>query len=245
MGKFILTDVRLFTAGADLTGRSNKVEITSEVEDKDATNYGSQGWKEVLGGLASSDIAGEGQWEAGDPGKVDNVSWAELGAVGPWTIGPDGAAVGDLTYFTRALRADYKLGDAVGEIAPWTGSAKGSWPLVRGVFEHAPGTARTSSGDSAGVELGSVAAGQSLYAALHVLSVSGTSSPTITVEVESDVDGNFSSPATQLSFTAATAAGGQILRTGGSPVADTWYRASWTISGSTPSFMFALALGIR
>jgi hypothetical protein len=132
MTKMVLLDVRLFAGGADLSGNSNKAEITAEFEDKDATNYRSGGWKEVLAGLASSTINAEGQWEAGDPGKVDDASWAQLGGIAPWTVCPTDSTVGTLAYFTNALRSSYKLGDQVGEIAPWTGKASGSWPWSAG-----------------------------------------------------------------------------------------------------------------
>ena len=245
MSKSVLLDCRLFAVGADLSGHSNKIELSAEVEDKDSTNYRSGGWKEVLGGLGSAELAGEGQWEAGDPGLVDDASWSQLGGVGPWSVGPDDSAAGDLAYFMKAMRADYKLGEAVGEVAPWAGTAKSSWPLVRGLFAHPPGLARTATGDGTAQELGALASGQQLYAALHVLSVAGTSSPTITVEIESDTEQAFGdTPETRLSFTGATAAGGQILRTGMGPHADTWYRPTWTITGTNPSFLFVVAFGI-
>lgn len=243
MGKFVLTGVRAFAVGADLTSNSNKVEITADVEDKDVTNYGSAGWKEVLGGLAASQISAEGQWEALDPSKVDDASWSQLGGIGPWTVGPVGAAVGDLAYFTNALQSSYQLGGQVGDVAPWTGKATGSWPMVRGQIAHPPGTARTSTGVGTGVNLGAVAAGRRLYASLHVLSVAGTT-PSITARVESDDAIGFPSATTQLTFTAATAVGGQILRTTGTAITDNWFRVAWTISGTTPSFLFAAALGI-
>lgn len=244
MSKQILTDVRLFAVGADLTSASSKVELSAEVEEKDVTNYGSGGFKEVVAGLASSAISAEGQWEAGDPSLVDDASWAQFGGMGPWTVGPQGAAVGDLAYFTKALRSSYQLGGSVGDVAPWMGEASGSWPLVRGQIAHPPGTARTADGSGTGLNLGSVAAGQRLYCALHVLSVAGTGSPSITVTVESDTDDTWSSPVTQLTFNAATAAGGQILRTDGTAITDTWWRLSWTITGTTPSFLLAAAVGL-
>ncbi|WP_432135149.1 hypothetical protein [Streptomyces sp. bgisy154] len=244
MGSFVLTDVRLFTGGADLTSASNKVEISAEAESKPTTNYGSGGWTEVIGGLASAEISGAGQWEAGDPGLVDDAAWSQLGGVGAWSVGPAGAAVSDLAYFTKMLRGDYQLGGSVGDVAPWSSMGKSSWPLVRGQFAHPPGTARTADGSGTGIELGAVAAGQRLYAGLHVLSVAGTSTPTLSVTVESDVDNTFASPATQLTFDPATAAGGQILRTDASAITDTWFRVAWTITGTTPSFMFATTLGI-
>lgn len=246
MSKTVLLDARLFAGGADLSGNSNKIEITSEIEEKDATNYRSDGWKELLGGLASAEMAGEGQWEAGDSGMVDDSSWAQLGGNTAWSASPADAVVGDLAYFMKAMRSDYALGDAVGEIAPWSGTAKSSWPLVRGVFAHPPGTARTSTGDGTAQQLGAITTGQRLYAAVHVLSVSGTSTPTITVEIESDSQEDFAgTPETRLSFDAATARGGQILRTDGTAHADTWYRPTWTVSGTSPSFLFVVALGIR
>jgi hypothetical protein len=245
MSKTILTNVRCFAVGVDLTSNSNKIELSSEVEAKESTNYASQGYKEVMGGLASAEISAEGQWEALDSTKVDDGSWAQLGGVGPWSISANnGAAVGDLAYFTSALRSDYKLFDAVGEVAPWTGTAKSAWPLVRGQFAHPPGTARTATGTGTGLNLGAVAANKRMYAALHVLSVAGTT-PSITARVESSVDNTFSAPTTRLTFTAANAVGGQILRTAGTAITDTWWRVAWTISGTSPSFLFSSALGIQ
>jgi hypothetical protein len=241
----VLLDARLFAGGADLSGRSNKIELTTEVEDKDSTNYRSGGWKEVLGGLASSTINAQGQWEAGDPGMVDDATWTSLiGLRAPWTISPTDTTVGTLAYITYGLQTSYKLGDQVGEIAPWVAKTSGSWPVARGQIAHPPGTARTASGTGTSLQLGPIPAGKRLYAALHVLSVAGTSGPTITARVESDNATGFPSPVTALTFAAATAPGGQILRTDGTANTDDWYRLAWTVAGTTPSFLIAAALGI-
>lgn len=245
MAKTVLTNVRCFAVGVDLTSVSNKIELSTEVEDKETTNFGSQGWKETMGGLASAELSGEGQWEAGDPSKVDDGAWATLGGVGPWSVSANNsAAVGELAYLMNALRAEYKVGEGVGEVAPWTSTAKSSWPLVRGQFAHPPGTARTATGTGTGLQLGAVPAGKRLYAALHVLSVAGTT-PSLTARVESAVDNTFAAPTTRLTFTATTAVGGQIQRTAGTAITDTWWRVAWTISGTTPSFLFAASLGIQ
>ena len=240
----ILLDCRLFAVGADLSGNSNKIEISAEHEEKDSTHYRSNGWKEVLGGLGSAEISGAGQWEAGDPSRVDDASWAALGGIGPYTVCPTDSTVGALAYFTQGLRQNLKFGDQVGEVAPWEGTIKSSWPLVRGQIAHPPGTARTATGTGTVLNLGAIPAGKRLYAALHVLSLAGTT-PSITATVESDDAAGMASPTTRLSFAAATAAGGQTLRTDGSAITDTHYRLSWTITGTTPSIMFAASLGIR
>ncbi|MFD9368776.1 hypothetical protein ACFWA6_13880 [Streptomyces sp. NPDC060020] len=244
MSKFVLLNARLFAVGADLTGASNKIELTAEHEDKETTNYYSNGYKEVIGGLGSAEVAAEGQWEAGDSSLVDNASWTQLGGVGPWTACPAGAAVGDLAYITQCLTASYALGGSIGDVAPWSGKGASAWPLVRGQIAHPAGTARTSTGVGTAVQLGAVPAGKRLYAALHVLSVAGTT-PSITARIESDNAVGFPSATTQLTFTAAAAAGGEALRTTGSAITDDWFRVAWTISGTTPSFMFATSFGIR
>lgn len=244
MAKFTLQNVRLFTGSADLTTVNNKVEVKAEAERQDATAFSPSGvvWKETLTGIRSTEITAEGQWEAGDLSKVDDVSWADLGSVTPWTICPAGAAVSDLAYLTGLLRGEYQIGAAVGDVAPWTAGGDGTYPLVRGVIGHPPGTARTATGTGTALEMTAVAAGQSLYAGLHVLSVAGTT-PSLTVRIESDVDTSFASAVTVGTFTAATALTSQFLEIPGA-ITDDCFRIAWTISGTNPSFLFAVSLGI-
>lgn len=250
MPMFVLTNARIFAGGADLTARSNKVELASQLEEKDVTTFASSGWKEVLGGLFSSALGGEGQWEAGDLGKVDDESWTNLGAVGAYTVCPNasvaggGASVGDIAWLLQAMKANYKLGGQVGDIAPWTTAASGAWPLARGKVAHPPATPRTATGSGTSLQLTAVSATQYLYATLHVLSITGTAVPTITVKVQSSVDSAFTVPNDRITFTAATTLGGQIKRLVG-PITDTWYRAQFTISGTTPSMVFVVALSVQ
>lgn len=250
MAKLVLLNVRTFAGGADLTTRSNQVELTPELQEQDATPFRpagavDDGWPELLGGLASCGISATGQWEAGDPGTVDPESWNALvnRSLHPWTVCPESAAVGGLAWFTSALRSSYKIGDTVGEVAPWEAAANSSGPLLRGTVAHPPGTPRTVSGDGDGLNLGAVTASQRLYAVLHVLSIAGTSTPTLTVDVEQDVDSDFLTATTVASFAPATALGGQFISAAG-PIDGPWYRVTWDITGTDPSFLFIAALAI-
>lgn len=248
MAKFVLAGVRFFSGGADLTGVSNKLEMTTDVEDKDVTCWPTDDsgviWKEVLGGLKSSSIAGEGKWEAGDLGMVDDVSWTDLGGVGAVTICPDKAVVGNTAYVMKALRGSYQLGGSVGDAAPWTANLSGSGPIARGVVGHGPATPRTATGNGTAFQLlGGVPAGKSLRVNLHVLSVAGTATPTLTAEVKSSVDNTFGAPTQRVLFAPATVRGSQSLTTAG-PITDTWFKVNWTISGTTPSFVFVCSVGI-
>ncbi len=242
MSKFVLTDCRIYSGGVDLSTRSNKAMLSAEHEEKDATAFAGGGYTEVLGGLASAKFQGEGQWEAGAD-TVDEVSWSGLGGLGPLTVCPDGADVDDLAWLTYAMRGSYTLGDALGEVAPWSANLASSWPLARGRVAHPPGTARSTTANGTAVELGAVASGQHLYACLHVLSASGTT-PSLTVKVQSDDGSGFGSATDRITFDAATTTGGQVQRLAG-PITDTFYRARWEISGTTPSFLFVVSFGVK
>ena len=67
--------------------------------------------------------------------------------------------------------------------------------------------------------------------------------PTITARIESDDNSGFTSATTRATFTAATAISGETIRALGA-FTDTWWRAAWTISGSSPSFLAMISMGI-
>jgi hypothetical protein len=238
----------VFVSGADLSGNSNKIEIGEEWEAKKATNWRSGGADEVLAGVGTVNISGSGQWEAGDAGKPDDSFWANRRVIEPWTVGPTNAsdtAVGNLFYLTSALRTKTKLFDAVGEVAPWEADAVGSKPLVRGMSMHQSGTARSATGTSTVVDFtAGPSAGHKAYANLHVLSVSGTLTRTITVAVQSDDNSGMTTPTTRGTFAAKTAIGGEALEIA-SPGTERYWRLSWTITGSSPSFLFLVSLGFE
>jgi hypothetical protein len=246
MAKFVLQNVRLFAGGADLTTVNNKAEITAEVEEKEATAFAPSGplWREVLGGIRSTSIDASGQWEAGDLSKVDNSMWAQSGSRDAWTVCPEGAAFGSLAWFTAAMRQSYNLGGAVGDVAPWTAKGSGGWPLVRGNIDVSPGSPISASPSFAPpIEIvGGVPEGQSLYAALHVFSVSGTT-PELTTVINSDDNTDFSSPDQRLAFDPQTTVGSQIIRVAG-PITDTYFAAASTLTGTDPSFLVAIAIGV-
>jgi hypothetical protein len=243
----ILHNVRLFGGACDFTGVNNKLELSAEVEEKEVTTFVESGpaWKKVKGGLASSALKASGFWEAGDPSLVDDALWAEIGGKNAWTACPEGAAVGSPALVLNALTKQLVILGAVGDVAPWSAELSGSWKLPRGRVAHPPGTARTASGDGTALQLGAVTAGQHLTASLHVLSVAGTDTPTLTVEVESDSAEGMATPTTRVSFAAATGVGAQVLRTDGAAITDDWWRVSWTVSGTDPSFLFIAAFGIK
>lgn len=244
----VLTGCRIFVGGYDLTGDSNKVEVSGEVEEKEVTTFlpstdPNVGWKKVIGGLGSAKILGGGNWGAGPNGGIDDLAFAALGTTAPHSVYPVDANEGSLGYFTNTLVKSYQFFGSVGDVASWTVDDESAWPLVRGASLEAPGTARSSSSSGTAVQLGAVPAGKYMYAALHVLSVSGTGGPTLAVKVQSDNGSGFSTPADQITFITAGAIGGQIARVAG-PITDDWWRVNFTITGVGPSFLFVVTAGI-
>jgi len=114
--------------------------------------------------------------------------------------------------------------------------------IVRGVVLH-PATARTTSGTGTITYVGDVSSGQKAYAALHVIAASG-SSPTLDVAVQSDGDSSFGSPTDRITFSQASAVGAEWKSASGA-ISDSYWRVSYTIGGSSPSFTFVVVFGIR
>lgn len=238
----ILTDCRIFAGAAHLSGQQNRIGVEGECDEKDTTNFLSGGWKECTGSLKGFKLSGGGQWAASDASAVDNSRWAALGVAEAWSVAPSTVAPGDRVYVGAANQSKYTFLGELGEVAPWSVDVDGSGPLVRGWSLHNYTTARTATGSGTAVLGSAVTSDQALYCALHVLSVSGTSSPTLTVRVQSDTVG-FPSATTVATFTAATGLTNEFKRIAG-PITDTYFRADWTISGTDPSFLFVVTIGV-
>lgn len=242
----VLKNVRIFAGAVDITGRTNKVELSAEVEEKDATTFADVDangdvWKAVRGGIDTGKLSASGLHDP-DVGSVDALAWSQLGTASAWTICPTGVAVGDLAYLTSLANSAYKALGQTGDIAPWEASSGTATPIARGKVLNPPGTARTATGTGTAVDNGvGWPSGRNLWASLHVLSVSGTA-PSMTVRIETDDNVGFTTPATRVTFNAATTTGSQILANN-TNFTDQYVRAAWTISGTTPSFLAMVAVG--
>lgn len=243
MSALPLINARIFAGGLDATGTANKVALSNDNDDLDTTTFASGGYRTRIAGLGDSTVSVSGFWDAGDATKPDDRLFADLATPQPFSAGPVGANVGDLAYVVNMLEASYMFGGAVGDVLPYSADGKGTGAVARGVFLHDPGTARTANGSGTGVLWIAVPSGSSVIAALHVLSVAGTAAPSLTVNVQSSAAVGFASPTTQLSFAAATAPSGQVLRLAG-PVTDTYWRVTYGITGTAPSFMFVATIGV-
>ncbi|WP_327073445.1 phage tail protein [Kitasatospora purpeofusca] len=92
MPTMVLTGVYLSLNSNVLAEYTRKAEVAVEVEEKDVTNYASQGWKVVIGGLKSGNLGLEFLNDFAAT-KLDSIMWPLLGTVVPFEIRPDQAAV--------------------------------------------------------------------------------------------------------------------------------------------------------
>lgn len=254
MSKAILANVRLFAGGTDLTGVANQVEIAGSLDAKNATTFGSVDaagrlWMDNLGGLLNAELSASGFWEAGSASFVDDDMWANFGGVGPWsTSGPGGdVSEGAPAYLLNALRTSYSALGQVGEIAPFSGAATSTGSFAKGATLLTPSTARTVTGTGAVVNLGAVPAGKAMRAALHVVSIAGTT-PTFAAILQSAAAVGFASPTTRATFQVVNGAAGtrsaEYVSSAVGPITDAFWRISFTITGTTPSYIAWATAGI-
>lgn len=174
---------------------------------------------------------------------LDEVLMSDLGVERPFSAVPTGAVEGAAAYFTiGAMALGYTpLEGAVGELGKWSGQWRSRYPLVRGVL--ASSAVVTATGTGTVHQLGAVGAAQRIWCAAHVLSAAGTT-PSVTVAVQSDDNSGMTTPTTRATLSAITTRGSATASAVGA-ITDTYWRASWTVSGTGPVFGLRVLLGIQ
>ena len=248
MAKQAWTDLSILYGEYDVAARAKTFEApTVQVAALDSTPLSaSSGWVEFTAGLKAVEWTGEvmNDFAASQVDDLLGLSGSTFNASTPISVLPAGTSDGSVAYTFRAIQFEYAPFDAeVGELAMARISGRGKQgPVVRGEVLHPPATARTATGNGTGQQLGALSSSQSLYAALHISAASGTS-PTLDVVVESDDNGSFTTPTSRITFTQATTTGWQWSSVAGA-ITDDYWRITYTIGGTSPSFEFAVIAGI-
>lgn len=249
MAVLIANSVTIYSGRYEMTADTRQVTVAAKAESKDSTTFSTTGWKTFVGGLKDLAFSANGFWQSNataNTSAIDNRATAQLGASSILTVVPDGST-GGVAMMAQLDETDYQFMGQVGEIVPFTitGQSANSAGMVGGTL-FLPNAARTTTGTSGIIQIpGGVAAGQSLYATLHVFDpVSGTT-PTLDVTVKSAALVGFGSPTTRITFAQQTAAGAVWGTPAAGAITDAFYRVDYTIAGTTPSFPFAVAVGVR
>lgn len=235
MAKQVLTGARVWAGAQSFSGSANAATVGVSSDELEATTL--QDDTHVLaGGIKTGAISVAGYW---DDTAVDPGCFSAVGSALPVTVSI-GATVGDAAYCMAAMEAEYGFGDQVGALLPFDlRAAATASGVARGML--AANGAITATGNGTALQIGAVPSGKNLVITLHATAVSGT--PNLTVAVQSDNGAGFGTPATVGTFTAMTAVGSQVMVVPG-PIADDYFRLSYTMSGGTPSMTIAAAIAI-
>lgn len=84
MAAMVLTAAYFSVTGpGTIHDHCTKIEIATEVEEKDVTTFASLGWRELLGGIKSGTVSGTLLSDYADDG-LDEDLWAIFGTVVAW-----------------------------------------------------------------------------------------------------------------------------------------------------------------
>ncbi len=238
----ILKDARVWMGGYRVSGSINRtvLDYSAEQQDNTALEHTARSRE---AGLLMAALQMEGFYSAG-VGAIDAVlnGYHALADV-PVTVCPiEAAAEGSRCFTFQADVADINRSGAVGDLLKISAGAEqsGGIPLARGQLLH--NATRSASGNGSAWQLGALSATQRLVAALHILTADGTT-PSLTVKVQSDDNSGFTSATDRITFSAKDAIGYDWGSVSGA-ITDDYWRASFSISGTLPSFVFVLAAGI-
>lgn len=231
-------------------GLTNQLSLTHNVDEADSTTFASGGWRERLSTTRSQ--------EASMTTFLDEEELLGVDVPSPETdryllTCYRAPQAGDIFHAMPTLAQGRPVvGGSVGNLVQADLSfmsrnkyvVKGAGASTGGALQW---TTATATGNGSGVNFGALSAGDTLWAWLLVdkATVSGTT-PTLDVTIQRAALDSWGAPTTVYTFSQATDAANthQNLSTVTGAQAETWYRAAYTIAGTTPSFRFFVGLGV-
>ena len=239
MAERAYTNVGIWFDGYDLSGYLRGVGLTVNTEMLDKTTFADL-TRIMHPGLQVVNTQVEGIWDSSGEGIPEKPIFTNIGVTDkPWSFAPENTE-GGVAYTFKAANAEYTPGGSVGDMLTFTASAEASGSkLVRGalLFDK---SGLAASGNGTKFQVGAVAAGQTMYAALHVMAA-GTG--TFDGVLQSDADSSAGGETGRITFTQATGITSEWQTVAG-PITDTWWRLNYTIAGAAPSSTVALIIGI-
>jgi hypothetical protein len=233
------TDARIFLGAFEFTSFTNQVEWGVDVATQDVSVFGSQ-FSQFVPGLKTLmfNTSGFNDYAAAslDEYVRTNVGTRLVGTLSNAALATGGSAI----VGAGVLQAWRAINAAVGAV-PTVQAAIGDGYTAVGQITQTNSAAVTATGNSTPVNVGAVAAGRTIIASVHALTVTGTT-PSLTPALASSTTsgGAYTVRATG---SAMTAAGSQLITAAGA-FTDTWWRLNYTVTGTTPSFLLVAAIAI-
>lgn len=249
MGQIILSNVKLWVGGYDMSGKLNAIALNDNPDMLDNTTFGCTA-KSRKKGLDVITAALAGFWEIEPDEHFSTLGTPDI----PLTVAPD-PTEGLIAYSFLSQNVEYSTGGNVGDMLKFNVKSESVGKrMIRGNILENGGTARVASGNSPSLLLNASTTGQYLYGVLYVLSAATEVGDTLDVVIKSDdVTGFSGSPETQLTFAQVkgNVEGGRTYQWATpvdvGAVTDTYWRAEWTIVDAgtdNASFSFVVFMGI-
>jgi hypothetical protein len=171
-----------------------------------------------------------------DLSPIDQSAFNLIGVNAPVTIAVNAKTAGSLTYNFDATFSEYNLSGNPNDLLRAQLSAQGDGRLFRGAVLLNDATNITATGSASATVVPYTFSGiQKIQATLHVVSVSGTTPSAIFKIRQGGAD--------VVTFSAATAAGSQIIMTDSLVSNSSSFDVTYTVSGTTPVFNALISLG--
>jgi hypothetical protein len=240
MAKQVVRNAAIWLDAYDLQVGANRVDINGTAAAVDATCFADTSRSKLLD-TPEAAISAAGYTE-------DSFAKALYDLWGDENLAFTTAltkTVGARAFVASVQNGNFNVGAQRGNVAQFTlACAVGPGGFGQGVLLHV-GNGIAATGTGAIQTLRGISANMRAVASLHVTSVGGTT-PSVTARVESAPTVAFAAPVTRATFTAVTAVPGsgqtQLIL---GPVTDIYWRAAWTISGTSPLFNLSIALGFE
>lgn len=231
------TNADFYLNGFDATGFLNKVGLDASTDTAEVTTLGKVA-KNYIPGLEDATVSFSGFFDGAVGADTTSFSYKVNSlrrVITEATYIPQLDVLGGLCYFTQGELTKHKVETSTDDAGTAELEFQSNTGYERAVTLHIL-SAETATGNGTSVDntAGTTNGGS---AALHVTTVSGTSSPTITVKVQHSTDNSVWTDLITFSpFTAAGSARAEVTGT-----VNRYVRAQYTITGTTPSFTFHLA----
>lgn len=248
MAVSLFYDAQILYAQYDLSGDHNEIRLDRKTDMKEITRFGAD-THSYIAGLRAYEVAGRGYVNFDDsttPKGVDNELFNEVGGLSSagkaLTLCPSTAA-GAVAFIGTADLDSYSFNLKNDSVGTFDVSMKSAGVLVRGQNIYQMQTSGATSGFGPVYQLGALSATQKMYANFHLVAISGTT-PSLTVELWSNPANTTVGGTLRGTFGAQTVVtSGQITVNGA--VTDPYWYVKITGSGTSLSYRFACAAGIR
>lgn len=242
MTAFVLTNVNVLIDEFDFTADTLGVDVAAQARMARVTNMGSGGFEQYVPSIAEASVMSvQGYADYSDAAAIGNqLTPAALRTTKVMSVLPIGSATaGSPAIFHQGFLETLQIPTGtVGDAAMLAASTRAQGAYVLHGFVAAPLTSRSGNFTGPAVALGGPAAGQRLYAALHVIAATGTN---LAVTIQSDDGAGFASPTGRITFSTTSAVGVQYSSVAGPLTGETHWRVNATATGA---FTYAVVIGV-